>query len=87
MDTNYSSWSLRSDSGRMDGMSMPVTEPLTPREREVLQCLSQKMMDKEIADSLKVSINTVKHHLRNIYSKFGVGSRRRAVEFYRATLA
>ena len=64
MDTNYSSWSLRSDSGRMDSPAMPLTEPLTPREREVLACLSQKMMDKEIADSLKVSINTVKHHLR-----------------------
>ena len=88
MDTNYSSWSPRGDSGRtVGGSSMQMMEPLTPREREVLACLSQKMMDKEIADSLKVSINTVKHHLRNIYSKFGVGSRRRAVEFYRASVA
>ncbi len=84
MDTNLSSWTLRSDAGRMGSPAMPTTEPLTPREREVLDCLSRKMMDKEIADSLKVSINTVKHHLRNIYSKFGVGSRRRAVEFYLA---
>jgi len=88
MDTNYSSWSLRGDSGRaIGGSAMQMMEPLTPREREVLDCLSQKMMDKEIADSLKVSINTVKHHLRNIYSKFGVGNRRRAVEFYRAIAA
>ncbi|MDM4771925.1 helix-turn-helix transcriptional regulator [Solimonas sp. SE-A11] len=84
MDTNLSSWTLRADAGRMGSPAMPLTEPLTPREREVLDCLSRKMMDKEIADSLKVSINTVKHHLRNIYSKFGVGSRRRAVEFYLA---
>ena len=84
MDTNLSSWNPRGDAGRMGSRAMPVTEPLTPREREVLDCLSRKMMDKEIADSLKVSINTVKHHLRNIYSKFGVGSRRRAVEFYLA---
>lgn len=87
MDTNLSSWSLRADAGRMGGPAMPMTEPLTPREREVLDCLSRKMMDKEIADSLKVSINTVKHHLRNIYSKFGVGNRRRAVEFYLARAA
>lgn len=64
-----------------------LAEPLTPREREVMDCLSRRMMDREIADALQVSINTVKHHLRNIYSKFGVGSRRRAVEHYRAIAA
>lgn len=61
-----------------------AAEPLTPREREVMECLSRRMMDREIADALRVSINTVKHHLRNIYSKFGVGSRRQAVDRYRA---
>lgn len=64
-----------------------ATEPLTPREREVMECLSRRMMDREIADTLQVSINTVKHHLRNIYSKFGVASRRHAVERYRTALA
>ncbi|HSW13627.1 MAG TPA: helix-turn-helix transcriptional regulator [Solimonas sp.] len=63
-----------------------VNEPLTPREREVMACLSQRMMDREIAASLQVSINTVKHHLRNIYSKFGVGSRRQAVDRYRVAM-
>jgi len=63
-----------------------AAEPLTPREREVMECLSRRMMDREIADSLQVSINTVKHHLRNIYSKFGVASRRHAVERYRTAL-
>ncbi|WP_162932240.1 helix-turn-helix domain-containing protein [Solimonas sp. K1W22B-7] len=84
---NISSQGQRAEAPRMGGAAMPIMEPLTPREREVLHCLSQRMMDREIAASLQVSINTVKHHLRNIYSKFGVGSRRRAVEFYRTTAA
>lgn len=72
--------------GREGGMA-GRPEPLTPREREVMECLSRRMMDREIAVSLEVSINTVKHHLRNIYSKFGVSGRRRAVESYRVGLS
>ncbi len=87
MDSNLSSWNVSAERVRGGSVAMPLTEPLTRREREVLDCLSQRMMDREIADSLQVSINTVKHHLRNIYSKFGVGNRRRAVEFYQRATA
>ncbi|MEC9362571.1 MAG: LuxR C-terminal-related transcriptional regulator [Pseudomonadota bacterium] len=48
---------------------------LTLREREVAQCLRQRMSTREIARIAHVSENTVKFHLKNIYTKLGVGSR------------
>lgn len=55
---------------------------LTEREREILNYLNAGMSRKEISDLLSVSQNTVKSHLKNIYSKLGVHSR---AEAYRAT--
>lgn len=55
---------------------------LTEREREILKYLNDGMSRKEISDVLNVSQNTVKSHLKNIYSKLGVHSR---AEAYRAT--
>jgi DNA-binding CsgD family transcriptional regulator len=54
-------------------------EPLTEREVEVLVHLASGMSNAQIADSLFVSINTVKSHLKNVYGKLGVESRTRAV--------
>lgn len=55
---------------------------LTEREREILQKLNSGMTRAEIALSLSVSQNTVKTHLKNIYSKLGVHTRSEA---YRAS--
>ena len=57
---------------------LPV--PLTDRELSVLLFLPTMMTFGEIADELYVSINTVKSHVRSIYSKFDVTSRRHAVQ-------
>lgn len=57
----------------------PVS-PLTSREQEVLNLLPSLRSLEEIAVDLTVSLNTVKTHVRSIYSKLGVASRRRAVE-------
>jgi LuxR family maltose regulon positive regulatory protein len=38
------------------------------------------MTNQEIADALYLSVNTVKTHLRSVYHKFGVTSRRDAVD-------
>ncbi|MGE3287755.1 MAG: response regulator transcription factor [Pseudonocardia sp.] len=52
---------------------------LSPRERDVLVGLHSLDSLDEIADGLGVSVNTVKTHLRGIYVKLGVATRRDAV--------
>lgn len=56
------------------------TVPLTPRELEILAMLPTLGTVADIAGGLSVSVNTVKTHLKSIYDKLGVDSRRRAVE-------
>lgn len=51
---------------------------LSRREQEVLELLSQGCSNKEIADKLSVSIETVTWHLKHIYSKLHVRSRTQA---------
>jgi LuxR family maltose regulon positive regulatory protein len=57
----------------------PLIEPLTPREIEVLQLLSEGLTNPEIAQQLFISLPTVKSHTRNIFGKLGVHKRREAV--------
>ncbi len=59
------------------GSSLP--EPLSEREREVLRLLGTELSGPEIARQLVVSLNTVRTHTKNIYTKLGVTSRRAAV--------
>jgi LuxR family maltose regulon positive regulatory protein len=53
----------------------PLIEPLTERELEILRLIVAGQSNTEIADLLYVSYNTVKWHVKNIYSKLGVSSR------------
>jgi ATP/maltotriose-dependent transcriptional regulator MalT len=53
--------------------------PLSEREIRVLGLLPSLLSLDEIALDLTVSVNTVKSHVRSIYSKLGVSSRRLAV--------
>ena len=52
--------------------------PLTKREWEVLELVATGASDKQIADALFISLNTVKTHVRNILAKLEVDSRREA---------
>ena len=54
-------------------------ETLTPRERQLLPLLIEGMSNKAIAETLMVSTNTVKKHLKSIYHKLGVSNRANAV--------
>jgi LuxR family maltose regulon positive regulatory protein len=57
-----------------------LAEPLTGREMEVLRLLSSHLSSTEIADTLFVSANTARFHIKNIYSKLGVHRRSDAVQ-------
>jgi DNA-binding NarL/FixJ family response regulator len=65
--------------------------PLSQREREVVQLLAEGLTNREIADTLTVSVGTVKAHVEHILTKLGVSDRTqaavRAVELglYRST--
>ncbi len=56
-----------------------LPEPLTPREREVLQMLAAGLANKEIAARLAISDHTVKFHVASILGKLGASTRTEAV--------
>ena len=56
-----------------------LPEPLTPREREVLQRLASGIANKQIADQLRISEHTVKFHVASILGKLGASTRTEAV--------
>jgi LuxR family transcriptional regulator, maltose regulon positive regulatory protein len=56
----------------------PAAALLSERERAVLRLLAQGLANKAIARALQVSDNTIKFHLKNIFTKLGVTSRAEA---------
>lgn len=52
---------------------------LSQREKEILRCIREGMLSKEIADRLHISINTVSRHRQNILRKLSVGNSMEAV--------
>jgi len=61
------------------GASPQPAENLSPREQEVLDCLSHGFLYKEIADKLGISYETVHTYIRRIYEKLQVRTRTEAV--------
>ena len=56
-----------------------MPEPLRDRELDVLRLLRSELSGPEIAGQLIVSLNTLRTHTKNIYSKLGVNNRRAAI--------
>ncbi len=54
---------------------------LSEREVEVLRLLAAGKSNQQIADELFISLNTVSHHLRNIFAKIGTVNRTEAASF------
>ena len=55
-----------------------LSEPLTPREIEILQRLAHGASSQQIAREMFITLNTVKRHLTHIYGKLGVSNRTQA---------
>ena len=68
----------------MSGPDSEWVEPLSAREREVLQLIAKGLSNQEIATQLYLSLHTVKIHARNIYAKLGAANRTQAVARGRA---
>ncbi|MGQ0666116.1 MAG: response regulator transcription factor, partial [Nitrospiraceae bacterium] len=68
--------------GQAWGEEKALLPKLTDREREILACAAAGRSNKEIADQLCVSIDTVKTHLHHVYQKLSVHGRVEAVLAY-----
>lgn len=68
-------------SGRLvkQQIASPLIEPLSERELEVLHLLATELSGPEIARELMISLNTMRTHTKNIYSKLNVNSRVAAI--------
>jgi LuxR family transcriptional regulator, maltose regulon positive regulatory protein len=68
-----------SPAGRAAGVVAGLVEPLTDRELEVLGLLGLGASNRQIADSLVVTVETVKKHVAHILDKLGAANRTQAV--------
>lgn len=73
------------ESFRVRARNRDETVRLTTREEEVLVLLSKGYSNKEIAENISVSVDTVRTHLKHIYEKMHVRSRGEAVARYMAS--
>ena len=69
----------RFDTAPAHGQQAAAAIPLTGSELAVLRFLPSHMTNQEIAEALFLSINTVKTHLRSVYRKLNVTTRREAI--------
>lgn len=71
---------LRRMAGQMARRDTPpdLGIPLTPRETQVLRLITMGLSNKESADALEISIETVKEHVQNLLRKLSVNDRTQA---------
>jgi two-component system, NarL family, response regulator LiaR len=61
-----------------------TTSELTNRECEILELMSNGQRYKEIANSLNISVDTVRTHIRNIYVKLEVDNKTKAINKFKS---
>ena len=64
----------------LDQINDGLFKPLSEREYEILNEAISDKTNGEIAEAVFVSVNTVKTHLKNVYTKLGVSNRKEALE-------
>ena len=69
-------------SPRTDPVVLPMANPLSPRERQMIDGLSRGLRYRDLASELGISIETVRTHLRRTYAKLKVGCRSEAIAKY-----
>lgn len=65
----------------VDGESVAIYSPLSPRELQVLELVAERQTNKEIASMLEISNQTVKNHISSILRKLAVNDRTQAVVY------
>ena len=65
----------------LETINKSLHQPLSDREFEILNLTVSDKTNREIADQVFVSVNTVKYHLKNVYEKLGVNNRKEAIQF------
>ncbi len=78
LDRVLAAFSLQTEAGQRTAQHA-LLDPLSPREQEVLQLLAGGASNQEIAETLVITLDTVKHHVSSILSKPGVSNRTQAV--------
>ena len=70
----------QADSVKSQAQGSELIDPLSERELDVLQLMAEGQKYKEIAEHLVISLNTVRHHTKNIYRKLEVNNRTQAIK-------
>lgn len=60
----------------------PCERKLSPRENEVMALLAKGLVYKEIAETLAITLGTLKQYIHNIYKKLSVSNKTEAINIY-----
>jgi DNA-binding NarL/FixJ family response regulator len=77
---------LATDSGGLctPALRNPIGQPVTGRQREIIELVAAGLSNKQIAERLVMSVRTVEGHVYRAYQRLGAGSREELVEILRA---
>ena len=79
MDHLTAAWRPRYQSEAPQPQASAVVEGLSARESNILKLIAQGLSNKEIARTLAITPETVKSHVKHIFTKLGVEKRAQAV--------